>query len=176
MSVGDAGSGDAGPAGRGRRVATVLAAVLAVAFVAVLLWPDGPAVNRGVVRLYVFFLDLGMPASVTPEAYAVLLNVLGFAVLGAIGVALLRWPPVRVALLLTAFSAAVELVQTLPSIGRDPSVLDVACNVLGAVIGVVAASVVRRRRLGGDTTAHDQAGIHEAGDERRDVGGDHLGG
>ena len=176
VSVGDAGSGAGGPAGRGRRVATVLAAVLAVALVALLLWPDGPAVNRGVVRLYVFFLDLGMPASVTPEAYAVLLNVLGFALLGAIGVTMLRWPPVRVALLLTAFSAAVELVQTLPSIGRDPSLLDVACNALGAVIGVVAASVVRRRRHGGGGAAHDQAGIHETGDERRDVGGDHLGG
>jgi len=173
VSVAGAGSG---PAGRGRRVATVLAVVLAVVLVAVLLWPDGPAVNRGVVRLYVFFLDRGMPSSVTPEAYAVLLNVLAFAVLGAIGVALLRWPPVRVALLLTAFSAAVELAQALPSVGREPSLLDVACNSLGAVIGVVVASVVRRGRNGGGGAAHDQTGIHESADERRDVGGDHLGG
>ena len=173
MSVGDAGSG---PAGRGRRVATVLAAVLAVALVAVLLWPDGAAVNRGVVRIYVFLLDRGMPPSVTPEAYAVLLNVLAFAVLGAIGVGLLRWPPVRVALLLSAFSAAVELAQALPSVGRDPSLLDVACNALGAVVGVAVASVVRRRRDGRSGAAHDQAGVHETGDERRHVGGDHLGG
>ena len=173
MSVAGAGPG---PAGRGRRVATVLAVVLAVVLVVVLLWPDGPAVNRGVVRLYVFFLDRGMPSSVTPEAYAVLLNVLAFAVLGAIGVALLRWPPVRVALLLTAFSAGVELAQALPSVGREPSLLDVACNSLGAVIGVVVASVVRRGRNGGDGTPHDQTGIHQSADERRDVGGDHLGG
>ena len=172
MSVGDTGSGRAG---RGRRAAMVLAVVLAVVLGAALLWPDGAAVNRGVVRLYVFFLDRGMPSSVTPEAYSVLLNVLAFALLGVIGVALLRWPPVRVALLLTAFSAAVELLQALPSIGRDPSLLDVACNALGAVVGVVAASVVRRRRHGGGGAAHDQAGIHETGDERRDVGGDHLG-
>ena len=173
MSGGGTGPG---PTGRGPRVARVLAVVVAVALVAVLLWPDGEAVNRAVVRLYVFFLDRGMPSSVTPEAYAVLLNVVGFAVLGAIGVTLLRWPPVRVALVLTAFSAAVELVQALPAVGRDPSLVDVACNALGAVIGVVAASVVRRRRNGGDGTAHDQTGIHEPGDERRDVGGDHLGG
>jgi hypothetical protein len=154
----------------------VLAVVLAAALVAVLLWPDGEAVNRAVVRLYVFCLERGMPSSVTPEAYSVVLNVVGFAVLGAIGVALLRWPAVRVALLLTAFSAAVELVQALPSVGRDPSLLDVACNALGALIGAAAASVVRRRRNGGDGTAHDQAGIHEVADEGRDVGGDHLGG
>lgn len=154
----------------------VLAVVLAVVLAAALLWPDGAAVNRGVVRLYVFFLDRGMPSSVTPEAYSVLLNVLAFAVLGVIGVTLLRWPPVRVAVLLTAFSAAVELLQALPSVGRDPSLIDVACNALGAVVGVVAASVVGRRRHGGGGAAHDQAGIHETGDERRDVGGDHLGG
>jgi glycopeptide antibiotics resistance protein len=173
VSVGGTGSG---PAGRGRRVATVLAVVLSAVLVAALLWPDGWALNRGVVRLYVFFLELGVPPSVTPDAYAVLLNVLVFAVLGAIGVALLGWPPARVALLLTAFSAAVELVQALPSVGRDPSLLDVVCNALGAVIGAVTASLVRRRRHHGEGPTHDQAGIHEPGDEGRDVGGDHLGG
>ena len=172
MSVGGTGSVSGG---RGHRVVTVLALVLAAALVAVLLWPDGWALNRGVVRLYVVLLDLGVPPSVTPDAYAVLLNVLAFAVLGAIGVALLGWPPTRVALLLTAFSAAVELVQALPSVGRDPSLLDVVCNALGAVIGVVAASVVRRRRHGGEGPTRDEAGLHEPGDERRDVGGDHLG-
>jgi VanZ family protein len=173
VSVGDAGSG---PAGRGRRVATVLAVVLAAVLLTLLLWPDGSAVNRGVVRLYVFFLDRGMPSSVTPEAYSVLLNVLAFAALGVIGVVLVRWPPVRVVLLLTAFSATVELVQALPSVGREPSLVDVACNALGAAVGVVAASVVRRRGDRGGGALHDQAGLHEPGDEGRDVGGDHLDG
>ena len=54
--------------------------------------------------------------------------------------------------------------------------LDVASNALGAVLGVVAASVVGRRRHGGNRAADDQAGVGEPGDERRDVGGDHLGG
>ena len=49
---------------------------------------------------------------------------------------MLRWPPVRVVLALVAFSAAVELVQALPAVARDPSLLDVGCNALGAVLGV----------------------------------------
>ena len=45
--------------------AKVAGPFLAVVLAAALLWPDGAAVNRGVVRLYVFFLDRGMPSSVT---------------------------------------------------------------------------------------------------------------
>ena len=59
--------GDAGRGSAGRRVGTVLAVGVAVLLVAVLLWPDGEAVNRAVVRVYVFFLDRGMPQAVTPD-------------------------------------------------------------------------------------------------------------
>jgi glycopeptide antibiotics resistance protein len=172
--MGDAGRGRAGP---GRRVATGAAVVLAVLLTALLLWPDGEVVRRGVVRVYVFFLERGMPPRVTPEVYAVLLNVAVFVPPGWIGVAVLRRPPLRVALALTAFSAAVELTQALPAVGRDSSLLDVACNALGAVTGVVAASVVSRRGLGhGTGAAVDQARVDQTGDERRDVGRDQLGG
>ena len=170
--MGEAGRGDRG---REHRVAPVLAVVLAVLLVVALLWPDGWVLNRAVVRVYVFFLQRGMPQRITPEDYAVVLNVAVFVPLGWIGVALLRWPPVRVALALTAVSAAVELAQALPVVGRDPSLLDVACNALGAVVGVLAASVVGRRGHGGDG-ADDQAGVDQPGDERRDVGGHDLGG
>ena len=173
MSVGDPGWGDRG---RGHRVAPVLAVVLAVLLVVVLLWPDGWVLNRAVVRVYVFFLDRGMPQRVTPEDYAVVLNVAVFVPLGWIGVALLRWPPAGVAWTLTAASVAVELVQALPIVGRDPSLLDVASNALGAVLGVVAASVVGRRRHRQNGAVDDQPGVEEPGDERGDVGGDHLGG
>ena len=173
MSVGGTGRD---PTGVRPRVATVLAVVLTLLTVVVLLWPDGWVVNRGVVRVYVFFLERGMPQRVTPEDYAVLLNVAVFVPLGWIGVAMLRWPPAGVAWSLTAASAAVELVQALPAFGRDPSLLDVASNALGAVLGVVAASVVGRRRHGGNRAADDQAGDGQPGDERRDVGGEHLGG
>jgi glycopeptide antibiotics resistance protein len=171
------GEAERGPASQGRRVATGVAVVLAVLLIALLLWPDGEAVRHGVVRVYVFFLERGMPQRVTPEFYAVLLNVAVFVPLGWIGVAVLRRPPVRVALALTAFSAAVELAQALPALGRDSSVLDVACNALGAVIGVVAASVVSRHGPGrGSGAAVDQARVDQTGDERRDVGRDQLGG
>ena len=120
MSVPDTVGGDVG---RGHRGASALAVVLTVLTVAVLLWPDGWVVNRGVVRVYVFFLERGMPQRVTPEDYAVLLNVAVFVPLGWIGVAMLRWPPAGVAWSLTAASAAVELVQALPAFGRDPSLL-----------------------------------------------------
>ena len=172
MSGGGAGSGPRGPASR---LAIVLTVLLAAVLVALLLWPDGELVNRVVVRVYVFFLDLGVPASVTPETYGVLLNIAGFVLLGWLGVAVARWPAVRTAVGLTVLSAAVELVQALPWMGRDPSLLDVACNALGAGIGVTVASVVRGHRGGsGDLTDH-QAGVDQPGDERRDVGGDHLG-
>jgi len=176
--VADAGNGgDAGrgPSGRRHRSAVVAAVVLAVLLLVLLLWPDGWFLNRGFVRLYVFLLDRGVPQALTPEAYAVVANVAVFVPLGWIGVALLRWPPVRVVLALTAFSAGVELVQALPAVARDPSLLDVGCNTLGAAIGVVGASVVRRRRHHGGDAAHDQAGVDQPGDERRDVGGDQLG-
>ncbi len=169
----DPGRGDRG---RGHRVAPVLAVVLAVLLVVVLLWPDGWVLNRAVVRVYVFFLERGMPQRVTPEVYAALLNIAVFVPFGWVGVTLLRWPPVRVATALAAASAAVELVQALPAVGRDPSLLDVACNALGAVVGVVAASVVGRRRHGGNGAGDDQSGVDQPGDERGDVGGDHLGG
>ncbi len=81
----------------------------------------------------------------------------------------------RTAVGLTLFSAAVELLQALPVVSRDPSLLDVACNALGAGIGVAGASVVGRRRAADPGAAHDQAGVDQPGDERRDVGGDHLG-
>jgi glycopeptide antibiotics resistance protein len=160
----------------GRRVAIGLAAGLAAGLAVVLLWPDGEAVRQAVLRVYVFFLHRGMPASVTPDVYAVVLNVVAFVPLGWVGVVLLRWSVPRVVLVLVALSAAVELLQALPGVGRDPSLLDVACNSLGAVIGALTASLVRRRRDGRLAAVADQARVDQSGDERRDVGGDRLGG
>lgn len=155
-----------------------LTVVVVVLLGAVLLWPDGGAVNRAVVRLYVTLLDLGMPAWVTPDVYAVLLNVVLFVPLGWLGVSLLRRSPARVVLGLAVFSAAIELVQALPALGRDASVGDFLCNTLGAALGAVGASVVhrRRRRLDRPAGAGDQPGVDQPVDEGRDVRGDHLDG
>ncbi len=135
--------------GTALRVSTVLAVAAALVVLAVLLWPDGYAVNRGIVAVYVFFLQLGVPLWVTPETYAAVLNVIAFVPLGWLGVVALRRRPVVVAASLVAFSVAVELAQTLPGLARDPSVVDVVLNGLGGALGVglgVLASRSRRSR------------------------------
>lgn len=129
----------------GRWGTTALAAVLAAALLAVLLWPEGWSLNRAVVAVYVFFLNLGVPAWVTPEAYAVVLNVLAFVPLGWLGVALLRRRPLAVVVVLAILSVAVELVQTLPGLSRDPSAVDVVLNTTGAVLGAGLGRLTRRR-------------------------------
>lgn len=153
-----------------RRVGTVVALVLAVALGAVLLWPDGWAVNRLVVRIYVFFLDLGMPQAVTPEHYAAGLNVLAFVPLGWLGVAALRRRPWQVVGVLTAASVVVETAQLLPVLGREASIGDVVCNAGGAALGALLASVQVGRRV-----PREHAGGDEAVDERRDPARDDLG-
>lgn len=164
----------------GRRVGTVVAVVLAVLLCGVLLWPDGWAVNRLVVQVYVVFLDLGVPAAVAPEHYAALLNVLAFAVLGWLGVAVLRRRPWLVVAVLTAASVLVEATQLWPALRREASPFDVACNVAGALLGAGAASLLgrrARRRAGGTDGAErvEDAGrgevAEEAGDRRRHGGG-----
>lgn len=162
--------------GAGRVPVVALTVVVVALLAVVLLWLDGGVVNRAVVRLYVVLLDRGMPPRVTPDVYAVLLNVALFVPLGWLGVSVLRWPPVPVVLGLAAFSAAVELVQALPAVGRDASLADLACNALGAALGAAGASVVRRRRGRLDRAAGtgDQAGGDQPVDEGRDVRGDHL--
>ncbi len=153
----------------GRRVGTVVATLVAVVLCTVLLWPDGWAVNRLVVRIYLVFLDLGVPGSVTPEHYAALLNVLAFAALGWVGVAVLRRRPWVVVAVLSAASALVETTQLWPALRREPSLVDVACNVTGALVGAGAASLLvrlgRRRGERAQDAGADQV-VEEAGDRR----------
>ena len=154
-----------------RRSGTAVAVGAAVVLVGILLWPDGWAVNRLVVRVYVVFLDLGVPPAVTPEHYAALLNVLAFVPLGWLGVAVLRRRPWVVVAALGAASALVETAQLWPGLRREPSLVDVACNVAGAALGVLAASVVAgraRRRVDGLEDAGGDEVVDEAPDPRGD--------
>ncbi len=146
-----------------RRVGTVVAAVVAVALGGVLLWPDGWAVNRLVVRIYVFFLDLGVPRAVTPDDYATALNVLAFVPLGWLGVSALRRSPVLVVAVLAAASALVETAQLWPGLGRQASLADLACNTAGAAVGAVLASAL----VHDDDAGRDEA-VDEAADPRAD--------
>lgn len=147
-----------------RRPGTGVAVVLAVLLVPVLLWPDGEAVRRVVVDGYVVLLERGMPPAVRPEHYAAVLNVLAFVPLGWLGVAALRRRVATTVLVLAGASALVELVQLLPVLDREASLLDVACNTAGAALGALAASRVR-----------EDPRRDEVVDEAGHVVGDHLG-
>ena len=72
-----------------RRAGTVVAALLALLLGALVLWPDGERVRRLVLDVYLFFLDHGVPPSVTPEHYAAALNILAFVPLGLVAVKML---------------------------------------------------------------------------------------
>ncbi|HET6968357.1 MAG TPA: VanZ family protein [Ornithinibacter sp.] len=153
---------------RGRGAAAV-SVVLVAALAGLLLWPDGEAVRRLLLDVYLVGLRHGVPPRVGPEVYAAALNVLVFVPLGWIGVALLRRGVVTVAGGLLLLSATVEAVQALPVLGRVPSVLDVACNAAGGLVGAVLASVVVGRGRDDEDTGVDEAGdevLHPGPDDR----------
>ena len=107
---------------------------------------------------------MGCRRQIRPEHYAALLNVLAFVPLGWLGVAALRVRVLTAVLVLAGLSGAVELVQLLPVMERQASLLDVACNTAGAAVGAFVASRVRQ-----------DAGRDEVVDEPRDVVRDDLG-
>lgn len=114
----------------------VLAAYL-VGLILLVTWPDAWAVDRAIVRIYVFGLNhLGIPPSFGPPEWAVLLNVLvGIPPVAAVVVLLPRvrwwfWPVLALVL-----SLGVEFVQGYIGRLRDP--LDVVANTLGALIGAL---------------------------------------
>lgn len=144
-----------------RRLGLGAAVLLALVLGALLLWPDGEAVRRIVLDVYLFFLERGAPRSVTPEVYATALNVLAFVPLGVIGVAGLRRRVLPTVLVLAAVSALVETAQLLPVLHREASLVDLACNTAGAVVGALLGSALR-----------EDAGRDERPDEGRDVGPD----
>jgi glycopeptide antibiotics resistance protein len=156
--------------GRHRTVVRGLALLATATLALLLLWPDGEAVRQVLLRVYLFGLARGVPPRIGPEVYATVLNVIVFVPLGWIGVDLLRRRASTVALSLLALSVGVELVQALPALGRAPSLLDVACNAAGGLIGALLGSVVVRRRHQGQHT-----GVHETTDERHDGGLDGRG-
>lgn len=133
---------------RGRRVTRGVAVAVALVYAAVLatllLWPHGPALWRMNVDLYLFFLHLGVPPSVTPEHYAAALNVLIFIPVTLVSMLLVgrgRWW--HWALAGAALSVVVELTQSLLP-ARDMDIVDIVANATGAVIGAGLGALVRR--------------------------------
>jgi len=130
----------------GPRTGRVLAVAAGCAGFAVLfLWPGAGPVEWVVDALYDVLLAHGVSPHVLPDDYGAALNVVAFVPLGWLGVSRLRWHPARVVLALVGLSVAIEAVQELPWLDRASSVQDVACNTLGAVIGVALGSVALAR-------------------------------
>jgi glycopeptide antibiotics resistance protein len=117
-----------------------LAGVLLLAFA-----PIASSLDRLSLKLYAFF---GVhhslaPAWVTPEDYGRLLNVVFFV---PVGLTLAWWLGARwgwAMPLAVCLSLAIEVAQRLPEVGRDSTLDDVACNVIGASLGVVVVAVLR---------------------------------
>lgn len=147
-----------------RRAGIAAAVLLATLLGLALLWPDGTAVNRAVVAVYVFFLERGMPQAVLPEHYAALLNVLAFVPLGWLGVVALRRRVRTTVLALAGLSVLAELAQLLPVVHREPSVVDVVANTAGALAGALLGS-----------RARDEARRDEVVEEPEDVARDDVG-
>ncbi len=130
-----------------RRYVVALLAVYAVGLVVLVTSPWGWGLNRLTVRLYVLFrYDWPIaPLWVLPEDYGVLLNVVLFVPLGVLlplATGRAWWWVVLVAL---AASSAVELVQW-RWLEREGSWGDVAANTLGALVGAVVVTLLRRPR------------------------------
>ena len=132
---------------RERRVLATLAISYAVALALLVAGPWGWALNRFTVRCYVLFAYTWpiAPAWVGPEDYGVLLNVLLFVPVGALGVVLTRWVWWRVVLVAAIGSLAIETAQWL-FLEREGGWGDLASNAAGALLGAVAVSLLARRR------------------------------
>lgn len=124
-------------AGAGPWWAVLLLLGYLVAMAVVVGWPDGWAVNRLIVRIYYDLGAMGMPwGPMGPDDLAMLLNVLICIppVIAAMHV-LPRSPWWLWVVLGFLLSCAVELTQFYSGIGRDGSVVDIALNTTGALIG-----------------------------------------
>ena len=145
--------------GRSQRAAgflllACLAGVLLLAFA-----PIASSLERLSLKLYTFFgvHHAIAPPWVTPEDYSRLLNVAFFV---PVGLTLAWWlgdrwgwaMPIAVFL-----SLAIEVFQRVPEVGRDSTLDDVACNVIGASLGVVVVAVLRSATAPVDASDGDRA-------------------
>ncbi len=127
-----------------RRLALITGAAYVVVLLLLVLTPISWVLNRLTVRLYVVGTYDLHQRWLLPEHVGYLLNVLLFVPFGALVVLIARWPWWEATLVATAVSAAIEVVQYLPVLDREATFADVLSNGLGALIGAVAAALIRQ--------------------------------
>jgi glycopeptide antibiotics resistance protein len=137
---------------RDRRVQAALVVAYVVALVVIVTGPWGWALNRLTVALYVQFrYDWPVaPDWAGPEHYGFGLNILLFVPMGALAVLTTRWSWWTVTIAAALASTGIEVVQSL-FLTRFGDVKDIVANPLGALVGAVAVSALRRlgwRRAG----------------------------
>ena len=131
---------------RVRRVLVALLAAYVVALGVLVAGPWGWELNRLTVRLYSQFAYAWpiAPEWAGPEHYGWLLNVVLFVPLAALATLVTRWAWWWVVLAAALVSGAIELVQW-EWLARQGGWADVRANTLGALIGALAVSFLRRR-------------------------------
>jgi|SRR6188768_1184499 len=133
-----------------RRLRLVAGVTYVVVLLLLVMTPISWVLNRLTVRLYVVGAYDLHQRWLLPEHVGYLLNVLLFVPFGALVVLIARWPWWEAALVATAVSAAIEIVQYLPVLGREATLVDVVCNALGGLLGAMAAALVLQRRRRAD--------------------------
>ncbi len=129
-----------------RRVAAMLMAGYVAVVALIVFWPTTEINNASIGGIWVVLHALGAPRWISPGTIEFATNVLLFVPLGFLGRLIwaeLDWHGWLGAGLLA--SATIEIAQSTFLPGRVPSVLDVAANTLGAVLGfvLVTAGAVR---------------------------------
>jgi glycopeptide antibiotics resistance protein len=129
-----------------RRLRLIAVVTYVVVLLLLVMTPISWVLNRLTVRLYVVGAYDLHQRWLLPEDVGYLLNVLLFVPFGALVVLIARWPWWEAALVATAASAAIEVVQYLPVLDREATLADVVCNGLGGLLGAMAAAFVVQRR------------------------------
>lgn len=91
--------------------------------------------------------SLPQPPALPGDPDDKILHMLAFLVLGSLSA--MAYPGVRLVTLFTGlsiFGGLIEIVQIIPSLGRDPSLLDWVADMIAAAIALAVAGLARRSR------------------------------
>ncbi|WP_445996324.1 VanZ family protein [Okibacterium fritillariae] len=131
-----------------RQISSWLLAVVTVAVLVIVFWPTPvDAGARGTIaRVLDTLYGVGLPRFVTYGVVEFSANIVMFLPLGLlVALALPRWLLWFSPLLCASLSLGIELCQALLLPHRFASILDVAANTLGAILGTLIAIVIVKR-------------------------------